>query len=329
MLTVGARPTHRDNEAAMHLIVPFAGTVSEAGLLAQQSLSLPYLERLLPRLTPCITLGSDAFSPNPPHEQALALAWGWCLDVAALPHIALPFAARQAASLGLPGAHTQAWGQLTPVHLQPGREQIQLTDPASLQLDEAGSRELLAIVQPLFETEGFKLYWAAPLQWLATHELFDQLPSASLDRVIARHLDAWLPTQPQARLLRRLQNEVQMLMYTHTVNDSREAAGLPTVNSVWLSGCGRLPAVNLAANPTLDDRLRAPALGEDWAAWCEAWLALDAGPINTLLHSAGPVQLTLCGERLAQTWASSPQGAWQRFSTLWRKPVAHSVLEAL
>ncbi len=319
----------------MHLIVPFAGTVSEAGRHALQSLALPHLEQMLARLSPGPALGSDEFSPNTPHELALASAWGW-LDATAntsetaAGNAALPFAASQAAALGLPGADL-AWGLLTPVHLLVGSEGISLTDPASLQLDEAGSRELLEIVRPLFESEGFALHWAAPLQWLARHPQFDALPAASIDRVIGRNLLPWLPEQRSARLIRRLQNEVQMTLYTHAVNDRRESAGLPTVNSFWLSGCGRLPvdAAPAERDTVVDERLRSPALGEDWAAWCEAWRALDAGPLAALLRGATPARITLCGERLALPFAPQPRGWWQRLSAGWRRPALHSVLESL
>lgn len=313
----------------MHLIVPFAGTVSEAGLHALQSLALPRLDKLLARLQATQRLGSDAFSLNPPHEQVLAAAWGWpAASDAALPDMALPFAARQAAALGLDTG--QAWGLLTPVHLHVGTDQVSLTPPSALQLDEAASRALLEIVRPLFETEGFTLHWAAPLQWLATHALFDGLATASLDRVTGRNVNRWLPDHRSARLIRRLQNEVQMLLYTHAVNDQREAAGLPTVNSVWLSHCGRLPASTTQADDLqVDDRLREPALGEDWAAWCEAWQALDAGPIDALARAGSGARLTLCGERFAQTFSTAAQGLWQRLAGRWQAPAAHTVLEAL
>ncbi|MDH4390614.1 MAG: hypothetical protein QE285_04205 [Aquabacterium sp.] len=318
----------------MHLIVPFAGTVSEAGLHALQSLALPRLGTLLARLQPVQCLGSDAFSLNPPHELALATAWGWpaasdaSRSGAATADTALPFAARQAAALGLDTG--QPWGLLTPVHLHVGTDQVSLTPPSALQLDDTASRELLEIVRPLFETEGFTLHHAGPLQWLATHALFDGLATASLDRVTGRNVNRWLPDHRSARLIRRLQNEVQMLLYTHAVNDRREAAGLPTVNSVWLSHCGRLPAGTRQADDLqTDDRLREPALGEDWAAWCEAWQALDAGPIDALARAGSGARLTLCGERFAQTYAAAPQGLWQRLASRWQAPAAHTVLESL
>lgn len=315
----------------MHLIVPFAGSLSDAGRQAQQTLQLPHLEKLLARWQASPPLGTDEYSPNPPHEQALALALGWSAGSATLDRDALPWAALAAARLGLPGAAEAAWGLLTPVQLVPGREQIRLGDPADLQLDDAASRQLLEIVRPLFESEGVLLHWLAPLQWLATHDSFDALPCASLDRVVGRHLDPWLPPQRAARLLRRLQNEVQMLMYTHPLNEQREAAGLPVVNSVWLSGCGRLPTDGGAGlpTPTLDERLRRPALTEDWAAWCEAWQALDAGPLASLLQAGAAGRLTLCGERHAVSWVAAPRSLWQGLAAHWRPTNLPAVLEAL
>ncbi|MBL8352020.1 MAG: hypothetical protein JNL87_17125 [Burkholderiaceae bacterium] len=308
----------------MHLIVPFAGSVSEAGRQALQSLSLPSLTRLLGRLAPGEALGSDEFSPNPPHEQALARALGW----PHAPDAALPFAALQAAALGLPAAE-HGWGRLTPVHLHVGSDAVSLTDPAALQLAEAESRALLDALRPLFETEGFTLHWAAPMDWLAAHPLLDGLVTASLDRVVGRNIDPWLPGQRSARLVRRLQNEVQMLLHTHPINQAREAAGLPSVNSFWLSGCGRLSGAAAPDMVQVDDRLRDAALAEDWAAWCEAWQALDAGPIAGLLRASGPLSLTLCGERHARTWAPAASGLWQRLAASWRRPSVHAVLEAL
>lgn len=324
------------------LIVPFAAPLSEAGRQALQTLALPQLQRLLGRWTPGAPLGSDEFSPNPPHEQALAQALGWADDAGALPRAALPFAAAQAAALGLdedsaPADDAAGWAWLSPVHLHVGTEQVSLTEPAALRLDAEASRELLDIVRPLFETEGFTLHWAEPGRWLARHALFADLATASLDRVTGRNVDPWLPDQRSARLIRRLQNEVQMLLYTHPVNDRREAAGLPTVNSFWLSGSGRLSAgaARSDAAVQVDDRLRAAALAEDWAAWCAAWRALDAGPIAEFAAQAARARpgesatLVLCGERRALPLAPQPQGLWQRLAGRWRAPDALTLLETL
>src|SRR5437763_1159979 len=61
------------------------------------------------------------------------------------------------------------------------------------------------------------------------------------DRVIGRVVDPWLPRSDRAKTVRRLQQEMQMLLYTHDVNEERTRRGLPAVNSFWVSGTGALP----------------------------------------------------------------------------------------
>lgn len=300
----------------MDLIVPFAGPLSEAGRQALHGLALPQLTRRLTRWSAGPADAGDEFSLSPPHERALAAALGWHGGDGTL-----PWAARLAAQHGLSVAD-HAWGLLTPVHLLMGTEQVTLVDPAALALDDDTSRALLEAVRALFESEGFGLHWLAADRWLATHPLFAQLPTASLDRVIGRNIDAWLPDGAQARLLRRLQNEVQMLLYTHPLNDRREAAGLRTINSFWLSGCGQAQPEH-AGDVRVDDRLRGPALAEDWVAWREAWTALDASLTDDFRA------ITLCGERSAQRFEPRSRSLWQRVAGSLRSVDAQHLLEGL
>ncbi len=270
-------------------------------------------------------------SLSPPHEQALAAALGITGEDGAL-----PWAARAALADGIDvGQH--AWGLLTPAHWQVGRDSVTLLDPGSLLLDEVESRALFERIRTLFESEGFRMAWGAPLRWYVAHDSLQGLPCASIDRVIGRHVDRWLQTDstrfPQARLIRRLQNEVQMLLYTDPLTDQREARGLLAVNSFWLSGCGRLQVSNvMASDLRVDERLREPLLGEDWEAWRNAWQALDAGPIadaRASLARGQPVTLTLCGERLARSFGSSPRSWWQQIRSRWQAVDSPALLEAL
>ena len=78
-------------------------------------------------------------------------------------------------------------------------------------------------MQPYFEQDGIALEYDAPTLWLAHGELFRDLATASLDRVVGRTIDDWMPRAPEARTLRRLQQEMQMLLYTHAVNERARA----------------------------------------------------------------------------------------------------------
>jgi hypothetical protein len=70
-------------------------------------------------------------------------------------------------------------------------------------------------------------------------------------------------------------------------------------------------------------------LSEDWAAWCEAWRALDGGPVATLASEPTSARLTLCGERCALTLAHQDRPWWQALSARWRKPALHGLLGGL
>ncbi len=313
----------------MHLVVPFAASLSEAGAQTLQSLRLPQLERLLSRLERGVQTGSDENTLNLPHEQVLARSRGWVGDDGCL-----PFAAVWAQADGLPGAPDgQGWGLLTPSHWQLGREQIELRDPDALELDDAESRALLQAVRDLFESEGWTLHWGATLRWYATHESLATLATASLDRVIGRHIDDWLPERLAGRQVRRLQSELQMLLHTHPINDAREARAALPVNSVWLSGTGRTQSLASGSEePTVDGRLRAPLLAQDWAAWAEAWQALDAqvlGDLDARAARGEVFSLTLCGERHAVRFDSAPRSAWQRLAQTWRSVSCLPVLQSL
>ncbi len=309
----------------MHLMIPYAAPLSEAGRQASATLRLPHLQALLVRWTEVDRDSADEWSLSPPHERARARSLGLRGGSGQL-----PWAALQAQADGI-AVGDLAWGLITPTHWHLGTDQVSLLDPNALMLDAAASQAVFDAVQPLFTSAGYALHGAAPLRWYMAHESLASLATASLDRVIGRNVDAWLGTAPALQAIRRLQSEIQMLLYTHPLNDQREAQGLLPVNSFWLSGCGVAQAVT-GTEPTTDARLRAPALADDWAAWVKAWDTLDADPLADLLQRADrgePARLTLCGERSAATFEATPRSLLQRARQLFAAPAVQPLLESL
>jgi hypothetical protein len=310
----------------MHLILPFAGALSDTGRQAAHTLRLPQLDALLARLTQTRRDEGDELSLTTPHERALARAIGLAGDDGRL-----PWAAVAATRDGIETAELP-WGLLTPAHWHVGTDQVSLGDPQALELADSESRELFDALRPLFEDEGFRVAYGAPTRWYAAHDSLSALPTASLDRVIGRNIDRWLPATSSGRLIRRLQSEAQMLLHNHPINEEREERDALSVNSFWLSGCGvRQPSAQ-PADLAIDERLRSAALAEDWGAWVEAWHALDAGPIAQLRASAErgeAVRLSLCGERSMAEFSAARRSVWQRMSSAWRKRSAASLLETL
>jgi len=315
--------------ARMHLLIPFASALSDAAVHVLRDLQLPNLTKLLRMSTPQPPDDGDEATLSPPHERALAHAWGWRGHDGAW-----PFAARAAAADGI-AVGDAAWGLVTPVHWHVGRDHIVLSDPAELQLTETESRALFDAVRELFESEGFRIEWGAASRWYVAHDSLAELACASLDRVIARPIEPWLRPDPgaesQSRLVRRLQSELQMLLYPHPINEAREQRGQAPMNSFWLSGCGRRQP-SPPDEPQVDDRLRAPLLADDWVAWAQAWRELDDQVLSSLLRTAQAgeaVALTLCGERRAQRFETAPRSIWRRLADQWRSVEPHAVLEAL
>jgi hypothetical protein len=209
-----------------------------------------------------------------------------------------------------------AWISLCHWQARVGR--ITLSDPQTLQVTPAESAILLAAMQPYFAEDGISLSEHSPGLWLAQGEPLRGLACTALDRVIGRRIEDWMPEGPTASLAHRLQNEMQMLLYTHPVNDARTERGLLPVNSFWLHGAGAVPAdfrATAGVPPLVPLTLRDAAVSADWVAWRQAWQALDAGPVAqalTLAEQGRQVTLTLCGESTALRFECLPRSLLQR-----------------
>ena len=310
-----------------HLLIPFAAAPAPGCREALERLQLPQVKRLLERLQAGAVDAADGRSLSPPHERVLARA-----SALAAPDGCLPWAAWQVEQerKDQGGAGGQAWAWITPCHWHVATDHIVMNHPMDLRLNGEDSQALLAAMQPFFSQDGIALEYHAPTRWLARGELFRGLATASLDRVLNRDIDEWVPRAAAASPLRRLQQEMQMLLYTHAVNDARVRAGLLAVNSFWASGTGALPADPLPAAPAgllLPHSLRDAALLQDWSAWSAAWQQVDAvqcRQLNESLDRGQPVTLTLCGESNARSWSGPETGWWRRLrGAMTRQPLSN------
>ncbi|SEL88123.1 hypothetical protein SAMN05216359_12147 [Roseateles sp. YR242] len=309
----------------MHLLISHASAQEPHVEAALRELELPALSQLLGLLTATETLGDDDHAPLPPHELALARLRGVDDD-------ALPVAAWRLRDAGVaPG--DAAWALVTPIHLAVGADQVTALAPATLGLTEDESRAFLEALTPeVFPAaQGWATRWLAVDTWAVSHPSLDGQMAASLDRILNRAVETWMPT---SRPLRTLLNELQMVLHDLPLNQARDTRGLRPVNAAWVSGCGRDRGHALPADLLVDTRLREPMLAGDLYAWSESWKALDAGLLSEALHhvrGGGALQLTLCGERAACRWERRPAGGWQRLKERFSAPQVQvaKALEAL
>ena len=377
-------PARLDNPP-MHLLIPYANCTAAECQQALATLNLPNLDKLLHHLPLAHTDTANENTLSPPHERALAAAYGITMPNSAntaWPDGETPWGAWHAMQTGYldsPSgngiAHTanrlaqlphtsapfNAWAVITPCHWTVQTSHITMTHPRALNLGDEESRALLAAMQPFFAEDGIALMYDTPTRWLARGAVFAELATASPYRAIAGHVDDWLPKAPSAKLLRRLQNEMQMLLYTHPLTDARVAQGLPAVNSFWVSGTGALPPglapssqnrslsspaltpFNNAGSTfggsagvpiTVPNALRDAATLGDWSAWAQAWRQIDSTECVALLQASqlksdanapdkNRARLTLCGERSAQTFLSPQNGPLNRILQIFRGHFRH------
>ncbi|ROZ76106.1 phosphoglycerate mutase [Ramlibacter sp. WS9] len=293
-----------------HLLIPYASSTADGCVQALKPLALPHLEKLLARMTAAGRDDGDESTLSMPHERALARAIG-LTDQDGL----IPWAAWEAHQAGR-DIGAGAWARITPCHWRVGTGQVAMDPPSTLHLDEGQSRALLDAMQPYFREDRIALEFHQPMFWLAQGEIFRDLPTASLERVAGRSVDDWMPRMREAAPLRRLQQEMQMLLYTHPVNEERERTGLLPVNSFWVNGAGVLvgePAAPAGLSIALS--LRDAAVQGDWQAWAAVWQQVDATECARLLadlDAGKPATLTLCGERSAQTFTGAGGGGLLR-----------------
>ena len=166
----------------VHLLIPFASCADPGCREAIRPLKLPRLQQLLGRWTEEAPDPGVAESLSPPHERALARARGWPVDDGLV-----PLAAWDARQAGLPAA--AGWARVTPCHWRVGTDHVAMAGPEELQLADTEARALFSIAAPYFEQDGIALHYIGPMLWLAQGALFEDLPTASLDRVIGREID--------------------------------------------------------------------------------------------------------------------------------------------
>ena len=303
----------------MHIVLSHAlpdGPNCKALLARPEFPALPHLHKLFTLLARSDVAYAKPTDLTPLHER-LAHAHLHAADGL------LPLAALAAQASGLDGS--AAWGLLTLCHLQAQSDHVAMREPDELELDPQESEALVQAMRAYFLEDGLRLYPYLPGQWLVCGEPLRDLPTASLERVRGQAVDAWMPQGERARPLRRLHNEMQMLLYTHPVNDSRAARGLAPVNAFWLSGTGSLPTT-IPHNPpasALHTELRASALGDDAWGWAQAWTALDAAHGAQWLAMAKDDTsfcISLCGTVQARSYtaqAARTQGWLARARQAW------------
>jgi hypothetical protein len=141
----------------------------------------------------------------------------------------------EAASAYVDGAVDAQW-RLTPVHLHLGLDQMVLTDPTQLRLDQASAQGFADAIAATLSAADMSLHVGSPNRWYLTAPKDFDLSAFSWRVASGRSIDGFQPIGPSARRWRQVLTEIQMIWYEHPLNQQRSENGLPVLNSLWLDG---------------------------------------------------------------------------------------------
>jgi hypothetical protein len=212
--------------AHISLVLPFALPAPEFAPDLTRALQAPALAALLSRISDARLRPLDAGARVLPHELWIARALG-------LAHGLVPGVATSAMrGVGLdPG--DGMWFVVNPAHIQIARTHLQMDDTRALDLREQEARALFDSARPCFEDAGYALEWGSRDTWFMRADDWTELTTASPDAAVNMNLTDWMPSGPQARAFRKLQNDVQVTWFTDPANAAREARGQLPINSFW------------------------------------------------------------------------------------------------
>lgn len=328
------------------LVLPFALPAPEFAAELTRSLDAPALAALLSRTSSHARVPYQHAARALPHEMWLARELG--LEQHGKP----AFAGAAMRGFGLDPAEG-TWFIVNPAHIEIARSHLMMPDLRQLALSEEDSRALFAAALPFVEDAGHALLYGDAQTWFLRADDWAGMDTASPDAALGLNLTDCLPTGPKALAYRKLQNEIQMLWYTHPANAAREARRQVPVNAFWLwSGATAaqalsagtsiasfgtpgwltalghpLPSLNALTNELNRDTLlicgnvAAPAIAADWSGWLHEMQRLEKELFAPLLASlkqgrVGQLKLVL-SHRDAHAEFTTTALAQRKF---WRRP---------
>jgi hypothetical protein len=129
------------------------------------------------------------------------------------------------------------WMYATPVNMQLGRDSYFLTDPATTIISTEEHDALMYSLNEHFEGFEYTFYQVSGV-WFLGLDKDPDITTTTIGLVKSRDVGPHLPQGEGALQWNKLQNEIQMLLFSHSVNEPREAQGQPVINSLWCYGLG-------------------------------------------------------------------------------------------
>lgn len=144
------------------------------------------------------------------------------------------------------------WLRSAPVYLVMQRDTFSMGDQVPLPVSSDEAQALLETLNNHFAEDGLLFEVGLSGDWyLKVPFDYHALPVETIlpSCVIQKNISQFMPKGDSAQFWISLQNEIQMLLFQHPINESRELNGKLPVNSLWFSGGGEMPETDIRLVP--------------------------------------------------------------------------------
>jgi hypothetical protein len=256
---------------SVHLLIPDLFLPNAIAEESCRGLHLPALKKLLGR-------GKREILQPVPLEYLLCESFG----VANQPDV--PVAPVGAVFDGLADG---CWLRADPVHLRLQRNQVLMLANPDIGADEAGT--MCASLNQHFAGQGMEFFAPHPQRWYVRLEALPAIQTPPVSQLVGGDVRGSLPEGADSPRWHQLLNEIQMLLYSHPLNDIRAARGALEINSLCLWGAGESgdlflkQSCNAASSDDVLVEMFAAAAGIPFSRWTGHWQGAEGDGTQLLV----------------------------------------------
>lgn len=149
------------------------------------------------------------------------------------------------AALGEGFEESAWWLRIDPIELMVDAGNIALIGRDHLNITKEEVDQLLVSLNALIQENNLIIKVGATHRWYLPLNDSPEITTSPLSLAIAKDIRPYLPQGKRANEWNRLITELQMLLYSHSVNYQRQIGQQSQINSLWLWGEGRITSAPL------------------------------------------------------------------------------------
>jgi hypothetical protein len=198
---------------------------------------MPSLQLLLNRC--------DSLTENSLESEAHLLS---CLGWQADEEIDVPIAALEQLAENGASEDSTFWFRADPVNLQEDQNYLMMSYPSELNLDLEEAEALADSINQHFAEDGWNIDVVDGKRWYLKLDEHADIQTTAAWRVVGKDVFNLMPVGNNSRQWHSWLMELQMLLFSHPVNQARVAQGMAAVSGLWLWGGGGLPVLSSSSN---------------------------------------------------------------------------------